>query len=41
MKDNEDDIEYYPQVLLEQYAYKRFFNNIIFRPDVEFTDTEI
>ena len=40
MKDNKDDIEYYPQLLLEQGAYKRFNNNTIFHPDLEFTDTE-
>ena len=40
MKDNKDDIEYYPQVLLGQCVYKFFFNNIIIYPDLEFTDTE-
>ena len=40
MKDNSDDIRYYPQLLLEQCAYKRFINNTIFHPDLEFTSTE-
>ena len=40
MKDNNDDIRYYPQLLLEQCAYKRFISNRIFHPDLEFTDTE-
>ena len=40
MKDNNDDIRYYPQLLLEQCAYKRFISNTIFHPDLEFTDTE-
>ena len=41
MKDNNNDIEYYSQLLLEQCVYKHFFNNsIILHPDLEFTDTE-
>ena len=40
MKDNKDEIGYYPQLLLEQCVCKRFFNNTIFHPDLEFTDTE-
>ena len=40
MKDNENDIRYCPQVLLEQCAYKCFINNTIFHPDLEFTNTE-
>ena len=39
MKDN-DDIRYYPQVLLEQRGYRPFSNNGLFHPDLEFTDTE-
>ena len=39
MKDK-DDIVYYPQVLLEQCGYKPFSNNVLFHPDLEFTDTE-
>ena len=39
MKDN-DDIRYYPQVLLEQCGYKPFSNNVLFHQDLEFTDTE-
>ena len=35
-----DDIRYYPQVLLDQYAYRPFSNNVLFHPDLEFTDTE-
>ena len=38
MKDNVDDIKYYPQVLLEQCVYKCFFNNILDHVDLEFTD---
>ena len=40
MKHNKDGIEYYPQLLLEQCACKRFINNTIFHPDFEFTDSE-
>ena len=39
MKDN-DDIKYYPQVLLEQFGYRTFSNNVLFHPDLEFTDTD-
>ena len=39
MKDN-GDIRYYPQVLIEQCGYKTFSNNVLFHPDLEFTDTE-
>ena len=39
MKDN-DDVRYYPQVLLEQCGYKSFYNKVLFHPDLEFTDTE-
>ena len=35
-----DDIIYYPQLLLDQCIYKRFINNPIFHPDLEFTDSE-
>ena len=40
IKDKKDDIIYYPQLLLDQCVYKRFINNAIFHPDLEFTDTE-
>ena len=40
IKDSKYDIRYYPQLLLEQCAYNRFINNIIFHPDLEFKDTE-
>ena len=40
MTHNEDEIEYYPQVLLEQCVYKHLLNNTIVHPDLEFTDTE-
>ena len=36
----EDNIIYYPQLLLEQCSYKRLISNPIFHPDLEFTDTE-
>ena len=39
MKDN-DDIKYYPQVLLQQCGYRPFSNNVLFHSDLEFTDTE-
>ena len=35
-----DGIIYYPQLLLDQCIYKRFINNFIFHPDLEFTDSE-
>ena len=35
MKDNKDDIRYYPQLLLKQCAYKRFISNTIFHSDLE------
>ena len=40
IEDKKDDISYYPQLLLRQCACKRFINNVIFHPDLEFTDTE-
>ena len=40
IKDKNDDISYYPQLLLQQCVCKRFINNIIYHPDLEFTDTE-
>ena len=40
MKDNKEDIECYPQVLLEQCGYRPFSNNVLFHKDLEFTDTE-
>ena len=40
IKDKNDSISYYPQLLLQQCICKRFINNVIFHPDLEFTDTE-
>ena len=40
IKDKNDSISYYLQLLLQQCACKRFINNVIFHPDLEFTDTE-
>ena len=34
------DIRYYPQVLLELCGYRPFSYNVLFHPDLEFTDTE-
>ena len=39
-KDKNDDVSYYPQLLLQQCICKRFINKVIFHPDLEFTDTE-
>ena len=40
IKDKNDDISYYPQLLLQQCACKQYINKVIFHPDLEFTDTE-
>ena len=40
IKDKNDSISYYPQLLLVQCVCERFINKIIFHPDLEFTDTE-
>ena len=40
IKDENDSISYYPQLLLNQCAYKRFINKVIFHPDLQFTDTK-
>ena len=40
IKDKNDDISYYPQLLLQQCACKQFINKVICHPDLEFTDTE-
>ena len=40
IKDKNDDISYYPQLLLQQCACKQFINKVIFHSDLEFTDTE-
>ena len=40
IKDKKDDIIYYPQLFLDQCAYNRFINKVIFHSDLEFTDTE-
>ena len=40
MKNDKDDISYYPQLLLEQCVCKRFINYTIFHPDLVFTHTE-
>ena len=39
-KDDNDDIFYYPQVLIEQFGYGGFSNKKIIHPDLVFTDTE-
>ena len=39
-KDDNDDIVYYPQVLLEQRGYRLFSNNKLIYPDLSFTDSE-
>ena len=39
MKDK-DYIRYYPQILIEQCAYRRFSKNVLIHPDLIFTDTE-
>ena len=41
IKDKNDDISYYLQLLLQQCACKRFINKVIYHPDLEFTDTEL
>ena len=40
IKDKNNDIIYYPQLLLQQCICKLFINKVIFHPDLEFTDTE-
>ena len=40
IEDKNDSIRYYPQLLLQQCVCKRFINNVIFHPDLEFTETE-
>ena len=37
---NDKDIKFYPQVLVEQCSYKTFSNNVLFHPDLKFTDSE-
>ena len=39
IKYKKDAIIYYLQLLLDQCAYKRFINKVIFHPDLEFTNT--
>ena len=39
-KDDNDDIVYYPRVLIEQCRYRVFSNNKIIHPGLVFTDTE-
>ena len=34
------DIKYYPQILIEQWGYRPFSNNVLFHPDLIFADTE-
>ena len=34
-KDKNDDISYYPQLLLQQCACKRFINKVLYHPDLE------
>ena len=38
--DNDDDIRYYSQILLDQCKYKVFANNKLIHPDLNFTDSE-
>ena len=40
IKDKNDGIIYYPQLLLQQCACKQFMNKVRFHPDLDFTDTE-
>ena len=40
LSDENDDIVYYPQMLLEQLVYRLFSNNTIIYSDLEFTDNE-
>ena len=40
MKDDNDDIRYYPQVLLEQCVYTIFSNNKLIHPKLAFTDSK-
>ena len=40
IKDKNDGIIYYPQLLLKQCACKKFINKVRFHPDLDFTDTE-
>ena len=40
LSDDNDDVRYYPQVLLEQCVYKAFSNNKLIHPGLVFTDTE-
>ena len=40
LSDDNGDIVYYPQVLLEQCGYSFFSNNKLIHPDLIFTDSE-
>ena len=40
LSDDNDNIVYYPQVLLEQRGYRLFSNNKLIHPDLIFTDSE-
>ena len=40
IKDENDEISYYPPLLLQQCACKRFINKVLYHPDLEFTHTE-
>ena len=40
LNDDNDDIRYYPQVLIEQCGYRPFPKNILIDPDLKFTDSE-
>ena len=40
LSDDNDNIKYYAQVLLEQCVYKIFSNNALIYSDLLFTDTE-
>ena len=40
LSNDNDDIDYYPQLLLEQCGYRFFSNNILIHPDLTFIDLE-
>ena len=40
LSDYNDDIVYYPQLVLEQCGYRFFSNNRLIHPDLIFTDFE-
>ena len=40
LSDDNDDIVYYPQVLLEECGHRPFSNNKLIHPNLPFSDTE-